>query len=182
MSLRIITGSRKGHKIKGPDSAYSRPTEDRIKESIFNIINPIEDDAIVLDLFACTGNIGLEFLSRGAKKAYFSELDRKNLELLNDNIKHTKFENSSIVLPGDFKRNIAQIRENIDYVYLDPPYKSDFYEKAFEAMLNNKYFEQALYIVEIDKDIDFSTKFENLELVYEKKYGKKYISFYREIK
>ncbi|MFL8887316.1 16S rRNA (guanine(966)-N(2))-methyltransferase RsmD [Helcococcus kunzii] len=182
MSLRIITGTRKGHKLKGPNSPDARPTEDRIKEAIFNIINPIEEDAMVLDVFACTGNIGLEFLSRGAKKAYFSELNRDNLKLLDDNIKHTKFENESVVLSGDFRRNIAQIRENVDYVYLDPPYNSEFYQLAFEAMLNNKYFEEALYIVEINIDIDFSEKFNNLDLVYEKKYGKKYIRFYRELK
>lgn len=181
MSLRIITGSRKGHKLKGPESTDARPTEDRIKESIFNIINPIEEDAVVLDLFACTGNIGLEFLSRGAKRAYFSEINRTNIKLLEDNIKHTKFEDSSVVLSGDFRRNIAQIRENVDYVYLDPPYQSEFYKLAFESLLKNKYFKDALYIVEINLDIDFSKEFENLDLVYEKKYGKKFIRFYREL-
>lgn len=182
MSLRIITGTRKGHKLKGPESSDSRPTEDRIKESIFNIINPIENDAIVLDLFACTGNIGLEFLSRGAKRAYFSEQNKKNLEFLEENIKHTKFEDSSIVFAGDFRRNLAQIRENIDYVYLDPPYKSNFYESAFDIMLNSEYFKDALYIVEINDDIDFSETFAGLDLIYEKKYGKKFIRFYREKK
>lgn len=180
MSLRVITGTRRGHKLKGPDDKNSRPTEDRVKEAIFNIISPVEEDEIALDLFACTGNIGIEFLSRGANKVYFSEINKNNISYLKDNISHTKFENKSVILQGDFRRNLSNIRENIDYVYMDPPYESGFYEIAFEIMLNIKYFKNALYIVEVNKDIDFSDKFEKLELIYSKKYGKKHINFYRE--
>ncbi|MFM1514976.1 16S rRNA (guanine(966)-N(2))-methyltransferase RsmD [Helcococcus ovis] len=180
MALRVITGLRKGHKLKGPKGESSRPTEDRIKEAIFNIIGSIEENEVVLDLFACTGNIGIEFLSRGAKKVYFSECDRYNLSYMEDNIIHTKFEDKSVILRGDFRKNLMQIRENIDYVYLDPPYKSDFYEKAFEYMIDNVYFNNSLFIVEIDKNIDFSEIYDKLDLVYEKKYGRKYIKFYRE--
>ncbi len=180
MSTRVITGLRKGHKLLGPPSSDARPTEDRIKESIFNILNTVEEDAIVLDLFACTGNIGIEFLSRGAKKAYFSELDRRNLELLRRNLEHTKFIEESEVLEGDFRRNILRIKENIDYVYIDPPYLSNFYTESFKLLIGNKYFENALYIVESNENKNLEDEFEQLELVYEKKYGKKYIKFYRE--
>lgn len=180
MSLRVITGLRKGHKLKGPRSGDARPTEDRVKESIFNIIEPLEDDAVCLDLFACTGNIGIEFLSRGVKKVYFSELEKKNVEDLEWNLNHTKFTKQSEIFTGDFRRNLLGIRENIDYVYLDPPYASSFYEESFNFMLGNKYFKHALYITEMNVDENFSNKFKTLELVYEKQYGKKYIKFYRE--
>lgn len=180
MALRVITGLRKGHKLQGPDSREARPTEDRIKESLFNILNPIKEDAIVLDLFACTGNIGIEFLSRGAKKVYFSELDKKNIDKIYKNLEHTKFTNQSEVFFGDFRRNILKIRESVDYVYIDPPYDSNFYEESIKILLENNYFKNCLFIVEINLDIDFSKNFENLELIYEKKYGKKFIRFYRE--
>lgn len=180
MSLRVITGLRKGHKLKGPRTGDARPTEDRVKESIFNILEPINEDTICLDLFACTGNIGIEFLSRGAKKAYFSELNKKNIEDLEWNLMHTKFTNHAEIFQGDFRRNILRIRESIDFVYLDPPYESRFYEESFKLMIGNKFFKDALYITEMNIDEDFSEKFENLELVYEKQYGKKYIRFYRE--
>ncbi len=181
MSLRVITGLRKGHKLQGPKSSNARPTEDRIKESVFNIIGPFDNDFIALDLFAATGNIGIEFLSRGAKKVYFSELDRENIKLLEDNLEHTKFSDKSIVLKGDFRRNLLQIRDEIDFVYIDPPYDiEDYYIESIKIMLKNRYFKNALFIAEMNQYIHLTEFFDNLELVYEKKYGKKYIMFYRE--
>ena len=181
MALRVITGLKKGHKLQGPKTSNARPTEDRIKESIFNIMEPFDDDFIALDLFAATGNIGIEFLSRGAKKVYFSEVDRENIKLLNENLQHTNFIDKSVVLKGDFRRNLLNIRDYIDFVYIDPPYEQkSFYKESFIIMLKNKYFKNALYITEMNEDIDFNEDFDKLELVYEKKYGKKHIKFYRE--
>lgn len=181
MALRVITGLRKGHKLQGPKSSNARPTEDRIKESIFNIMEPFDDDFIALDLFAATGNIGIEFLSRGAKKVYFSELDRENIKLLEQNLNHTKFIENSVVLKGDFRRNLLQIRDDIDFVYIDPPYDvQDYYKDSFKIMTKSKYFKNTLFITEMDENIDFTEDFDKLELVYEKKYGKKHIKFYRE--
>lgn len=180
MSLRVITGLRKGHKIKGPRDSSARPTEDRIKEALFNILQPMPEDFIALDLFSATGNIGIEFLSRGASKVYFSENNRNNIEDLKWNLDHTKFTDQAVVLERDFKSNILQINEGIDYVYIDPPYHSNYYSESLELMLENKCFDSALYILEMKEDIDFSEKFDKLELVYEKKYGKKYLKFYRE--
>lgn len=78
MSLRVITGIRKGHKLRGPRSSDARPTEDRIKEALFNILQPMPEDFIALDLFAATGNVGIEFLSRGLVKL-FSEKNEDNI-------------------------------------------------------------------------------------------------------
>lgn len=181
MALRVITGLRKGHKLKGPKLSNARPTEDRIKESIFNIMEPFSENFIALDLFAATGNIGIEFLSRGANKVYFSELDTDNIKLIEDNLHHTKFTDKAVVLKGDFRRNLLQIRDNIDFVYIDPPYEvEDYYRESFKVMLKMKYFKNALFITEMNENIDFTEDFDKLELVYEKKYGKKHIKFYRE--
>lgn len=179
MSLRVITGLRRGHKIKGPVNNNTRPTEDRIKEALFNILFPFEDEFTALDLFAATGNIGIEFLSRGATKVYFSEKDRQNISDLKDNLEHTKFTEQAVILEGDFKRNILQIREKIDYVFIDPPYKSDYYKESLELMLDRENFKDSLFITEMNIDHDFSAEFEEIDLVYEKKYGKKWLRFYR---
>ena len=181
MALRVITGLRKGHKLQGPKSSNARPTEDRIKESIFNIMEPFDNDFIALDLFAATGNIGIEFLSRGAIKVYFSELDRENVKLLEENLHHTSFTKESVVLKGDFRKNLLQIRDDIDFVYIDPPYdEKEYYIESFKLMLKSKYFKNALFITEMNENINFAECFDKLELVYEKKYGKKHIKFYRE--
>lgn len=179
MSLRVISGEKKGHKLKGPSGIHTRPTEDKIKEAIFNIIRYIEKDEVVLDLFAATGNIGIEFLSRGAKKVYFSEKNIENVKLIKENLFHTNLEDKAQILIGDFRKNILQVNEKIDYVYIDPPYDSDFYEKSFDLLLQRDEFKDSLFIAEYNKNIDFSEIFEKLELIYEKKYGKKYIKFYR---
>lgn len=179
MSLRVITGKRRGHKLKGPRSSDSRPTEDRMKESLFNILEPIEEDSVVFDAFACTGNIGIEFLSRGSKKAYFSEINKNNIKDLNDNLEHTKFTEQAVVLEGDVKRNLLHVNENIDYIYIDPPYDTDLYSEALEIIEDLHYFNDSLIIIETNQDINFSEKFDYLDLVYEKKYGKKFIRFYR---
>lgn len=180
MVLRVITGLRKGFKLQGPKGSNSRPTEDKIKESIFNILEPLSDEEfIALDLFSCTGNIGIEFLSRGAQKVYFSENSRNNMELLKKNLEHTKFLDKSTVLFGDFRKNLILVNENIDYVYIDPPYFSDYYQEALKIMLSRECFKDSLFITEMDRDVNFSEFFDELDLVYEKRYGKKYIKFYR---
>ncbi len=179
MALRVISGLRKGHKLRGPIDSRARPTEDRIKESLFNIIQPIEEEAVCLDLFAATGNIGIEFLSRGAKKVYFSEKDRSNVNDLKWNLDHTKLADKAEILEFDYKKNILTIRENIDYVYIDPPYESDYYIEALKLMVDRKYFKDALFILESNNDYDYSKDIKELNLVYEKKYGKKCLKFYR---
>lgn len=179
MALRVISGLRKGHKLRGPIDSRARPTEDRIKESLFNIIHPIEEDAVCLDLFAATGNIGIEFLSRGAKKVYFSEKDKSNVKDLKWNLDHTKLADKAEILEFDYKKNILTIRENIDYVYIDPPYQSDYYMEALKLMLDRRYFKDALFILESNADYDYSKDLQDLNLVYEKKYGKKHLKFYR---
>lgn len=180
MSLRVIAGLRKGHNLRGPLDYSARPTESKVKESIFNIISNIEEDEIALDLFAATGSIGIEFLSRGAKKVYFSENNRDHIENLKWNLNHTKFTEQAVIMTGDFRKNLLQINENIDYVYLDPPYKSDYYNQAFDIMLEKPFFKNALYITEMNNDYDFTQDYENLELLVAKRYGKKYLKFYRE--
>ena len=84
--MRVISGSRKGHKLKSPKGENTRPTEDRIKESIFNILGNIKNNSLVLDLFAGTGSIGIEFLSRGAESCYFIDLSNDSIKIIKENL------------------------------------------------------------------------------------------------
>lgn len=179
--MRVIAGLRKGFKLEGPRKSKARPTEDKIKETIFNILYPMKHDAVVLDLFACTGSIGIEFLSRGAKKVFFSELNYDNIKILNQNLEKTKFTDTSIVLGGDYKKNIKSIDEDIDYVFIDPPYYTNYYEKSIRLMLEIDYFKNSSFITEADRHMDFTEKFDELKLVFQRQYGKKEISIYERL-
>ena len=117
--MRIVAGSRKGHRIAAPKGDATRPTSDRVRENAFNLIGPIED-ATVLDLFAGSGAMGLEALSRGAARAVFVESDRAACRVINANL--DKLRLHATVLCSDAVRALAAERERYDLVLLDPPY------------------------------------------------------------
>ena len=177
--MRVIAGLGKGYRLLGPKSTKSRPTEDKIKESVFNVLYPLRENSVILDLFSCTGSIGIEFLSRGSKKVFFSESNYDNIRILNENLEKTRFLEQAEVLQGDFKKNILRVYEDIDYVYIDPPYYSDFYTKALHIMKDIVYFRNAYFIFEADKRIDVLENFNCFELVFQRRYGKKEISIYK---
>lgn len=176
--MRVISGSKKGHRLLAPKNNKSRPTEDKIKEAVFNILYPIKDNCLVLDLFACTGSIGVEFLSRGAKKVYFSEINPSNISLLRENLDRTHFLDDAVILRGSFLRNLERVDDSIDYVYIDPPYESDYYEKALNFMVNSPLFYNSKFIVEEDKLLDYSDRISELAMVFQRKYGRKVITIY----
>jgi 16S rRNA (guanine966-N2)-methyltransferase len=120
--MRIIAGSHRGHRIAAPKGRDTRPTSDRVRENAFNLIGPV-DDAAVLDLFAGSGAMGLEALSRGAARATFVESDRDACRVINANL--DKLGLHGIVLCQDAVRAVAQERSGYDLVLLDPPYDYD---------------------------------------------------------
>jgi 16S rRNA (guanine966-N2)-methyltransferase len=120
--MRIIAGSHRGHRIAAPKGRDTRPTSDRVRESAFNLIGPV-DGADVLDLFAGSGALGLEALSRGAASATFVESDREACRTINANLDKLKLH--AIVLCQDVLRALAQERRRFDLVLCDPPYGFD---------------------------------------------------------
>jgi 16S rRNA (guanine966-N2)-methyltransferase len=120
--MRIIAGSHKGHRIAAPKGRDTRPTSDRVRESAFNLIGPV-DGADVLDLFAGSGALGLEALSRGAASATFVESDREACRTINANLDKLKLR--ATVLCQDVLRAVAQERRTFDLVLCDPPYGFD---------------------------------------------------------
>jgi 16S rRNA (guanine(966)-N(2))-methyltransferase RsmD len=132
--LRIIAGSLKGRRLNTPRDNKIRPTTDKVKEAIFSTIMPYTEEAVVVDLFAGTGNLGLEALSRGARHCYFCDNARESLQLIKENIKYCQVENQSTIISGDFNRNLERIKEKADIFLLDPPYKEGLILKCLEKI------------------------------------------------
>ncbi|HZT84512.1 MAG TPA: 16S rRNA (guanine(966)-N(2))-methyltransferase RsmD [Gaiellaceae bacterium] len=121
--MRVIAGSRKGHKLAAPRGLYTRPTSDRVRENIFNLVGPL-DGARVLDLFAGSGALGIEALSRGAASAVFAEHDAEAVRTIERNLDRLRLTGARVVR-GDVLRAVAQeatARAKYDLVLVDPPY------------------------------------------------------------
>jgi 16S rRNA (guanine966-N2)-methyltransferase len=139
--MRIIAGIRRGHTIQGPsDSKGTRPTSDLVRESIFNILGPEVEDRPVIDLFAGTGALGLEALSRGAVSAVFVEKRPQNAAIIRKNLAALRFEGLGEVVVGNAYAWVAQFEPSIEdgpaVVFLDPPYREyDQGEKKLRALI-----------------------------------------------
>ncbi len=156
--MRVIAGTARRLQLKSVEGTDTRPTTDRIKETLFNIINDELYDAVFVDLFAGSGGIGIEALSRGAAQAVFVEKNRRAVSVIRDNLEHTHFQDKGKVYLGDALSVIGRLTEypHLDVIYIDPPYKSELYEPVLAriAELSNV-DEKTLIIIEADKHIDF---------------------------
>lgn len=129
--MRVITGSARGRKLKTPQGLDVRPTTDSVKEAIFNIIQFDVEGRRVLDLFAGTGQMGIEALSRGAKECVFVDNSRQSLNIVKENLKLCNLQGT--VLSTDAVSYLTR-GEKFDLVFMDPPYDSDLYERCLEAL------------------------------------------------
>lgn len=228
--MRIIAGKFRGRKIDFVSDEKTRPTADMVREAFFCKIQFEIQDSIFLDLFAGSGAIGLEALSRGAKEVYFVENDRKNLEIIKQNLKTLYGENYEksaqeqgqqvhlinsdysnfldkisvssraqsrdlvdsekkciSTSTGDFSTPLRFGRNDtvtfFDFVYIDPPYKSDFYEVALRKLKeNNLVSSESLIICEHEhkeKSKNCSFGYKGYELISQKKYGIKMLSYFK---
>ena len=133
--MRIISGIARGTKLYTLDGNNTRPTLDRIKEPLFSIIQSNIKDAIVLDLFSGSGALGLEALSRGAKKAILCDKSYEAMDVIKRNIDKTHFEEKTEVFYGDYKKCLDKLNEKIDLIFIDPPYKLNIAVKAVDIIL-----------------------------------------------
>lgn len=176
--MRIISGTARGAKLYTLDGLHTRPTLDRVKEPLFNILNFKLDDAIVLDLFAGSGALGLEAISRGAYKSIFCENDRNAIKVIERNIEKTKFEKQSILIKSDFEEALKMLADDdlkVDVVFLDPPYKTDLISKALNKIIDLKVLnEDAVIVAETDEPEAVEEKIKNIGLeIYDiRKYGR----------
>ena len=156
--LRVISGSARNLKLVTPEGLSTRPTTDRIKETLFNILQFDMAGSVVIDFFAGSGSIGIECLSRGAKKAYFVDNSREANTCIVENIKHTHFEDKSVVFMQDAIRASAQIHESrVDMIFMDPPYEKGLEAELLSVLKDKEYVtEDTLFIIEADIKTDFS--------------------------
>lgn len=132
--MRVITGTARGVTLKTPAGMQTRPTTDRVKEGVFSSIQFEIPGRRVLDLFAGTGQMGIEALSRGARSAVFLDSRREAAELVRENLRRTRLEDRASVLVGDYFRFLSTCRTRFDLIFLDPPYATDFLEKSLQKI------------------------------------------------
>lgn len=155
--MRVIAGSARRLLLKTPEGMDTRPTTDRIKETLFNMLMPNLPGAVFVDLFSGSGGIGIEALSRGAAKAYFVESSPKAVACITDNVEHTHFTDKAVILKQDvFAAIRGSIRDTADVVFLDPPYNQE-YDKRVLKLLKDALFvsEDTLIVVEAALKTEF---------------------------
>lgn len=179
--MRVVAGKYKGFKLYSPKAKNSRPTDNKVKESVFDMLYPLKTNFSVLDLFSCTGQMGIEFLSRQASEVVFNEKNNSNFLMLKKNLEKIGDKDSTI-FKKDFRSCLKILGSNkykFDYIYLDPPYETDFIDKALfyikEYDLSN---EDGIIVTESSKDLDFSEKY-GLHVYKKKSYGRKFIKIYK---
>ena len=181
VDMRIITGSAKGIKLKAPLGLDTRPTADRVKESVFNILGNIVVDACVLDVFAGTGNLGLEALSRGAKAAVFVDHSNESIAVIKENAHHTHLIEHTEIYKNDVLRALDQLAQNgrsFDLVFCDPPYKKGFVQAVLEKLDNDPIMAPGgVVVMEHSRDEQILDEWKHLQLKRTERYGATLISF-----
>ena len=151
--MRVIAGTAGGIRLLAPEGTGIRPTSDRARESIFNSLHSRSaiQESEVLDLFAGTGALGIEALSRGAKKATFVDNSHESLELVKENLKKSGLENKAQVIKGGALKWLQKSSESWDLVLLDPPYDFENWVELLDALLEK---EPGIIVIESNREID----------------------------
>ena len=183
--MRVISGKSRGKKIVSLEGDNTRPTLDRVKEALFNIIQFKVQDAVVLDLFAGTGALGIEALSRGAKEAIFCDKVPDAIKIIKQNITNTNNLDKSTIVNKDYKdvlETLSKQNKKIDIVFLDPPYKTNLaIDSLQKIIMGNLLTEDGIIIIETD-DINKEQeilKIEKVEIFDKRKYGSVWLIFIR---
>ncbi len=180
--MRIIAGKAKGISLKTPDGMLTRPTADRVKEALFSIIQFDLPGAKVLDLFAGTGQLGLEALSRGAERTVFVDVRKEACLLIKENICRTKMESQTIVVQSDYKSYLATTKEKFDIILLDPPYAEDFLENSLKIVTEIDILQSGgIIITERPVEKVLSLDFEGFQRSKDYKYGNTCLTVYRKL-
>lgn len=157
--MRVIAGTAKRLQLKTLDGMDTRPTTDRIKETLFNMIAPCLFDSIFLDLFAGSGGIGIEALSRGAKEAVFVEKNKEAMACIKENLKFTKLEHKAVTMTRDVMTALYQLEgeKAFDFIFMDPPYDMELEKSVLEYLAGSQLvYEDTMIIVEASKETEFS--------------------------
>lgn len=157
--MRVIAGSAKRLQLKTLDGLDTRPTTDRIKETLFNMLQPMLYDCEFLDLFSGSGGIGIEALSRGAKEAVFVEKNPRAMEYIKENLSYTKLDAQAVTMATDVLSALHRMEgsKKFDIIFMDPPYNQELEKQVLTFLAtSNLLKDDALIIVEASLETDFS--------------------------
>lgn len=181
LGVRVISGSARGLKLNTPGDDRVRPTTDRVKESMFNIVQDWVYDSQVLDLFAGSGALGIEALSRGASQAVFCDNSLDSIKIIKSNIEKARVVDRSQIVSDDFRRCLRDMEaknQSFDMIFVDPPYYKGLFEEVLDTIRACKILKKdGIVIVEHDAKRPIG-QVEGLEVYKEKKYGITMLTFY----
>ena len=177
--MRVITGTARGTNLKAPDGLSTRPTADKVKQAVFNIIQ-YEIAGEVLDLFAGSGQLGIEALSRGASRAVFVDAGKPAIAVIRENLKKTHLEGRAEVVCCDYMTYLANCRKRFRIVFLDPPYAENYLENAIKRISEIDILAEGAIIVSerpLGKPLD--EEFPGLVRSKDYHYGKTTVTLFR---
>ena len=183
--MRVISGTARGKKLTSLEGLETRPTLDRVKEAVFNVLQFNIRDANILDLFSGSGALAIEALSRGAQKAVLCDFSSKAIKVINKNLEDTRLNNKAYIIKKDYIEALQELKnksEKFDIIFLDPPYKSDYIVKSIENITKNDLLaKDGIIIAETDDEnkIEEIKNIKDIEIYDIRKYGIVFIIFIR---
>ena len=181
--MRIIAGKAKGRKLIPPATMETRPTLDRVKEAMFSMIQGYIPEAVVVDVFAGTGSLGLEAASRGAKEVYLVDKSPITFPLLKENVNSLKFQDFCTALNMDSYealRSLAKKEKKFDIIFIDPPYCREMIPEAMKIVKENDMLvKDGIIVTKIDTIEEIYNGYEDIKLTRSKKYGNTTVCFYQ---
>ena len=176
--MRIISGERRGHKLLEFDGDDIRPTTDRVKESMFNLIQEYIPDAVVLDMFSGSGALSFEALSRGALSAVCIDADSRSVDIIKKNSQQLRYDDRCEIKNISCFDYVRSTDKKFDIIFLDPPYNKDFIEKSLKMIVEYDILnENGIIVLESDLT-DFRFEQKGLDIAKQRKYGMSYITIY----
>lgn len=180
--MRVVSGSAKGRPLKAVPGTGTRPTTDKVKEALFSMIGPYFEGGTALDLFAGSGGLGIEALSRGMDKAVFVDLESKSIEVIRTNLKATKLEDQAAIYRNDATRALKALAKRstqFDLVFLDPPYRMKNGDELMLMMHELGLLEpEATIVLEYESKHDYPEQFGPFEQTRKALYGETAVSIY----
>lgn len=180
--MRVISGSARGALLKCTEGRDTRPTTDRVKESLFNILSPYIYKSAVLDLFSGSGALAIEALSRGAAFADLVEASRASADCISYNLNKTRLSENARLHISDVFDFLARCNTQYDLIFMDPPYHSDAIPRAIELICSRGLLsEKGTVVCECDHDEPLPEQISSLILYDKRKYGRVLLNFFKKI-
>lgn len=180
--MRVISGEHKGRRLAGVKKTGVRPTSDKVRESIFNVLRQEIVGKRILDLFAGAGTLGIEALSRGAESATFVDASRQSISILKENLHALDLEGKSNILRLDGLKALGQLKQRFDLIFADPPYLKGLVQRIVDSVARSEVLQKdGILILEHHKKENPSLPQENLSVFKQKRFGDTVISFFMKV-